>query len=219
MAIKMRGLFWMVSSAFCLLGGAAQALPTFFTDRTAFTASAGPLGEERFETAFVPIATRSFAGFDLGVEDGSLVSIADPGFVSEGARAVSDGAPSSQRFLFAFDQPVFAFGLDIIGFGDVAAPHALTASTGDGQLTGYEIDSVPPQNASETVQFWGVVSSSSFSTLTLDTGVGGDRVGLDFAVFSTEPSSSAVPVPAALPLLGSALAALAFAHRRRRADA
>ncbi|MEO0681441.1 MAG: PEP-CTERM sorting domain-containing protein [Pseudomonadota bacterium] len=58
------------------------------------------------------------------------------------------------------------------------------------------------------------------SQLTLDAGNGLDRVGLDFAVFSrTPPPSSDVPAPAALPLLGSALAALAFARRRRRAGA
>lgn len=64
----------------------------------------------------------------------------------------------------------------------------------------------------------GLTSSALFLTIALDFGGASDEVGLDNVVFS-QSVVSAVPIPAALPLFGTGLAALGFLGWRKKRKA
>ncbi|MEO0681440.1 MAG: hypothetical protein AAF192_13610 [Pseudomonadota bacterium] len=74
--------------AFPTSAGAAQAMPTFFSDRGAFNAAAGPLLEERFNDPFSAETSVAFDGFSVAVGSGPLVGVSTSEF---GGILVSEG--------------------------------------------------------------------------------------------------------------------------------
>ena len=181
-----------------LVSSVAEPAPVFFNSRAAFDLAAGTLTEERFEVAFAPANTVQFNGFSIAVDVDNVLSSTDGSLVSEGSRAVTDAVAGNQRFIMDFDAPTIAFGLDINDWGDQPGAHDLTATSDTGSFLNHIIASAPPALLNGNTMFWGVIDMSPFNSITLDTGLGADRIGIDFAVHQT-----AVPEPTTLAMFAN----------------
>jgi len=199
---------------------ASAGSPSFFGDRGAFeTAAAGagvPLdGFESFEN-FPADDGEFFAELDA---DGFTVTsrdvnfdFLDPitvqeqasgGFPTDGDQLLSISSFDFTETTFTFDAPVFAAGLDLLAFGDFQG----ITSTIEGSINGGERFTIfDGTGTSGNTAFFGVVSGSAISTLTIFNNFDGDQYGIDAVSFG-------VPTPGAAGLL--ALGGLAAARRRR----
>lgn len=212
--MKLRVFFALAAAALCSLGaGVAEAGPIFFGNRAAFDAATGTLTEERFETPFAAANEVQFNGFKIKVGTAGVLSTTIGSLVSEGLRAVTDQTASNRTFTITFDTATTAFGVDISDWGDLGTPHSLTATSDTGSFVNYVIDSVPPSNNNGNVQFWGVVDTAGFNSIVIDTGLGSDRIGLDFAVHQP------VPEPTTLAIFGLGALGLTGVRRRRKKSA
>ncbi|KKK49046.1 hypothetical protein LCGC14_3139020 [marine sediment metagenome] len=188
-----------------LASSVCQASQISYDNRGSFSAATDTLVEERFETFFTSAQTVQFNGFSISVQIGKALSTTTGSLVSEGSRAVTDETATNRVFTIVFDVPTYAFGMDINDWGTSGGTHSLTASSDTG--LNHVIASSPPSLGSGNTIFWGVVDSDAFNTITIDTGYGGDRIGIDYA------EHSSVPEPATIGLL--AFGGLALIRKRR----
>ena len=100
-------------------------------------------------------------------------------------RSATDNTSNNQTFLFDFDLPTLAFGADFIGFGGGA--HNLTATSDTGSFAEHVIATA----ASPNQVFWGVIDDTAFNTIMIDTGIGADRISIDFVQHAPIPEPTA----------------------------
>jgi hypothetical protein len=181
----------LASSAF--IATSAQAQVTYYTDEASFLAALGgaPVTEDFEDTALVP----------------GLTFVSTVGSIG-GGRFNDQLAPSAQTTTFSFGGAINAFG----GFWDLTPGGA-----------GVGITFTPAPGATLTVelprtysgQFWGFISTNTFSSLLLTAGTqanGVETYNLDNLTFGT---AAAVPEPAAWGMLIGGFGLAGMAMRRR----
>lgn len=199
---------------------ASAALVTPYTDRTLFQAAAGATVTEDFNS--VAVGT-SFIGTPLDLGGFTLErTISDFGPLPTGIIDDGTGAFNVNGTNFAsvqtatfigdlvlnFDAPIFAFGLDLKGFNDLVLRTSIW-------LDGEAYPGLTTEPADSPFRFLGFTSDTSFTSITFLANEGdGDAFGIDNIEYSTV---SAVPVPAAAWLFGSAILGMfGFSRRKTR---
>jgi hypothetical protein len=197
-------------------GSTAQAATTVFTDRAlwqaAVDAANGITTTDTFSTDIAPadtitlssgiVSANSLPGrlfLDNGVGSGSYRNNVD-------GRALS----ASETITWTFPIPIFAFGADF--FSVTAGTAQITASFSGSSETfnlGGELGASPGTTVSGFIGFLGTstITSLVFSSAILEN----DFFRIDNASFATP-----IPIPAALPLFATGVAAVAYAGRRKR---
>jgi hypothetical protein len=110
--------------------------------------------------------------------------------------------------------PIFAFATDVgslENFGNTSDPTItfnFTGGTGSITLNNYL------SSSANTLAFFGISSTTSFSSITINDPTNG--LILDNFTFTIEPAASATPLPAALPLFATGLGALGLLGWRRK---
>ena len=194
---------FLTLAALAALAAPGARAQVFFTDRAAFNAAAGGgLSFESFETPFAPAPTVNFPGFSIS-ETGAISNtvFSDPFGATDGSLAAVYRDNDNSVSTFAFTSPVTAFGLDV------------TTSTATTVLVGGDISSSFSLFAN-TPQFFGVISTTPFSTVTFNAS-GPPEVGFDAVSFGTA-AVGVVPEPGTLALVGTGLLPLAGVVVRRR---
>ncbi len=105
-------------------------------------------------------------------------------------------------FTITFDAPVRAFGASFGGMQNSALRTVI-------EVAGTTV--TPPQQVGDTIQFFGLVSDTTFTTLRF-VGLANDGFGMDNVLFS---AAAPVPGPGGSALALGALAMLAAGARRR----
>lgn len=200
--------------------GAASAQSTF-DDRGMFESGANDVGVvldgfESFEgfpasdsdftnevdaDGFTVTGEDLFDGFPfvLTIQD----SVANGLAPTDGANYLSISSFDENVLTLTFDSAVNAVGLDLIDFGDFGGPATIVAQL-DG---GAEFTVFDGAAASGSTAFFGVVSETAFTTLTITNNFDGDQYGIDAVSFGV------IPAPGAFAAVG--LGGLAAARRRR----
>ncbi|MEX2034494.1 MAG: PEP-CTERM sorting domain-containing protein [Xanthobacteraceae bacterium] len=222
---KALGLAFVVTGL--LLGNNPVTSATVYTDRAAWEAAVGAFTTDTFSN---PITAALSITLDSGVvSEMTGTSTALFGYIN-GVKEHS-GAPDAYagfvnqhghyQTVWTFPAPITAFGGD---FAHVNIPNGLNVTgnfDGSGDQT-ISIAQLIPENMppGEGQGFFGLVGLAPFQSILFRSndgdlsGTNGDAFYIDN--FSFNPSSSAVPVPAALPLFASGLGVLALLARRRR---
>ena len=208
----MKQLTLLTLAAAMLAPLGAHAAVTYTTD-AAFLAAAGPgVAFESFEVLGVSTATsRGYADVTFSCAGGPWC----PGFFGNSSMTADNGSQSlyfasPSTVTFTFNSGITAFGIAIGGAGDVGAL-TLAASLNNGDsanaLTAYSSGS---GFFSGNRQYFGIMSSTAFTSITFTPTNSGD------GIFFDSLSYKAVPEPSSMLLLG--LGALgAFAARRKKA--
>lgn len=112
-----------------------------------------------------------------------------------------------------FDRPIHGFGFDGIDIGDFRGELTIDIYTGEKLLHAFTLDEVVGGEGGD-VLFWGVFDGENpFTTVVF--GNSNPLENGEGDVFAMDGLTVVTPVPAALPLLGSGIAALAWMRRRR----
>ena len=201
------------------LGGAhgALAVVSTYNDFGTFSAAAGLLSEESFESE---AATNIFDLTDLTLTDFSLsgdnpFGVIDApafggAFATNGTNYIVGSVATTYTFEFSVPQNFFA--LTITDFGDNAADD-LIITVGTDQYIWRDSSDADVGNGSDV--FFGYSDTgSAFTTVTISTP--GDAIGIDDVQYA---AISAVPIPPAILLSLSGLGALSLVGRRERANA
>lgn len=214
----------MIAAAMVLVGGAAQAATlTTFDDRALFDA-ATTTSTEDFEsfirdTSFLyttldigPFTVTNNAAVDPDLDDYNFIDVPPQAFSTlppDASTHLVGGLFDGDTIVLTFDSPITAFGADFRGF-------VPSSQFSQFEIAGQTLDS--PRASGFPTLFFGVISDSPFSTVTVR-GLGfpiGDSFGMDNVAYGSA-SPAAIPVPATLPLLALALAAIGgLATARRR---
>jgi hypothetical protein len=116
---------------------------------------------------------------------------------------------SAEQISFGFDRQIRGFGFDGIDIGDFRGELSIDLFEGEKLVRAFTLDQVAGGKGGD-VLFWGFFSGqSSFDKVVFG------NTNADSDVFAMDGLTVVTPVPAALPLLGSGLAALAWMRRRR----
>lgn len=203
-----------------LMAGAGSAATTSYTNATAFAAAAGTLQLENFrgEVRGSSLAgTRDFGGFTTTLNS----SVTDPAFNVVGGPSSlnSAGLPGTnlqigllegETFTFTFDSAITAFGALFANVNDF-----FPRSTFSG---GGTTDWLPVVNRFGA-RFFGIVSDTPFTTVTITGGLFTEGFGIDNVRWAAAPVPTPVPLPASGILLLGAVLAVGAIGRRRRAQA
>jgi hypothetical protein len=164
--------------------------------------------------------------FGAGPADGNIFST--PLSPGEGPHAPSNfvgtsglGIVQDGTFTTSFNTPVLGAGLFLIdlfnpGGADPATIQAFTGQNGTGTSLG-TFTAAPFNFQNNNLYFMGITSSGADIGSLVFTGLGsstGDHIGLDNVEFAL-PTSSTVPEPSSLALLGTGLLALVGFVRRK----
>lgn len=199
------------------LGAASGAAAAVYTSDAAFTAAVGatPLTLQSFESA--PVATATSLNFG-NVTFNCNGSTYCPGFFGRSSFFATDGqfsvfyaTPDTATFTFA--SAITAFGVDVIGLGDVGTT---TFSIDDG--TGPQALQTSYNAPFGTVTFAGLTNAAGFTTITFsgtqrDDGIFFDRLRFGGTVGPGVPE----PMTWALMLAGFGVVGTAM-RRRQSAD-
>lgn len=190
----------------------AQAAPTYYTNEAAFSAAVSGAGIglsfEGFESG-----STSFAGGHVSCTGSAYCSgwfgARDIFLATEGTKALTWATPD--QAVFNFDSPINAFGVDVLGIGDVA-PITLRVATSSGNsfdiFTNYS-----GSYGADNRLFAGIVDlSDSFVSVTFSGNNSGDGVWHDRLRFGA--GGGVVPEPASLALFGLGLLGLGFARKK-----
>ena len=137
------------------------------------------------------------------VDTGQSLSPPNNLFTTAGS---SGFAPLTDRFIFSFEKPIVAFGINFVSSA-ANTDGAFFAETSLGNILLSGFDPVVP---GVNVSFLGLISTNPFDSVSIGANVNA-LYGLDDMTFST-----VVPLPAALPLLASGILGLLFLARRRK---
>jgi hypothetical protein len=185
-----------------------QAATIVYTSDAAFlSAAGGGLSSEGFETAVLGTPTSvTFPGGTFGCAGGSYCPSffgISGSFADAGSQSVYFATPDSATF--TFDSAITAFGVAIGGAGDVGAitlladlsngdsVNALTAYTGPGFVFG------------ENRQFFGVIDTVPFTSITFTGSNSDDGVFFDTMYYGTA-APTGIPEPSSFLLAGIGLA-------------
>lgn len=181
---------------------------TPYSTRSAFNTAAGPLGIEDFES-FTP-TENAFLGtyFDFGAfyamnESNSTAAGGDirwPGTVNGSVEIVGSIFIGGAQFHMIFDQPITALGFDADNLADQRFDDIIFNNTAG--------DIVQVHDAIDEVRFWGFISDTPFTSITIrQTG------GLNQDGFRFDDIAYSIPSPAGVPMLVSALLVRLRRHR------
>lgn len=203
-----------LASASVLSLASAHAALTIFTDRTAYlSALGGSLVEETFDSILVDThfrnTTLQFDHFSVGysgVIRGNQFNLIDAGAPVSGnnpfnSTALVGGVGPGEPLTFALTSPAYAFGGDWARINDTLKRSVFEVA-GEQVDPGLDLDG-----------FFGVISSTAFSTFTVLGVAFGEGFGLDNVAISFDPIVDPEPVP--LPAAGLLFAGGAFAAYRR----
>lgn len=194
--------------------GASAATYTTYSDRTAFEAAAGPVTTNDLES--VP-AGSGYDGISLDLGDFSVFADANGNparnKVDDGFRTPEtpsyNGTQTADFFLnnssgsLTFAAPIYSIGFDIAFFGNGAASVSKVTILG--------FDFLGDLLGNEQI-FFGLLSDTPFTTIGFSA-TANDGFQIDNISYGGAP---AVPLPAGLPLIATALAGLVLVRRRRR---
>lgn len=184
-----------IAIVFSALPSASQAAVTFFSNRVAFNAAAGPTSletfnsfttEENFRSA--PLTVGAFSLNQIGISLGTTRNFIDiqplqfSAFNVDGSTIVNGFIDSNSILRITFASAVTSFGADFASFGTGQGSSIVSAAG----------SSLVAQNV-PGVQFIGFVSDAPFTIVELlgTFQTGGDGFGFDNLAFS-----SAIPEPA-----------------------
>ena len=209
-----RILLSVLASASVLSLTSAHAALTIFTDRSAYlSALGGSLVEETFDSILVDTHFRNttvqFDHFSVGysgVIRSSTFNFIDAGAPNSvnntfGSTALVGGVGPGEPLTFALTSPAYAFGGDWARINDTVARSVFDVA-GEQVDPGLDLDG-----------FFGVVSTTAFSTFTVLGIAFGEGFGLDNVAISFDPIDNGRPVP--VPAAGLLFAGGAFAAYRR----
>jgi hypothetical protein len=222
--LAMKAIFYRVCAA-CLLfmelaAHPANAVTTTYTNDTAFFAAAGPLHLQDFNSS--PIS--SVPGTSITYPN-LVVSCSGSGFCSPTgfgtSTASKDGLSvyfvSPSTATFTFHSPIRKFGIYIGGLGTILpgwTDFSISNSNGFSSV-------IFPHYASTTETndfnlFAGLISDSSFTSVSLMGTEIGDGIFLDDLYYGQSATKSVTPLPAALPLFATGLGLLGLLGWRRK---
>jgi hypothetical protein len=212
--------FSMFCAVACLAlvakAGSVSAAPVTYTSDAAFTAAtlSTPLTLQSFEGA--PIDTST--SLDFGNVTFSCQGVAFcPGFFGQSSLLATDGVFSvffatADTGIFTFSSPITAFGIDVIGLGDVGTT-SFFIDNGSGPIALETNYSAP----GGTQTFAGITDAAGFTTVSFTGLEANDGVFFDRLRFGGA-AVTAVPEPLTLSLFGTGVAG-AIALRRRKKKA
>jgi hypothetical protein len=179
----------------------AMAAPTYYTDFSGFSAAAGVLTTNNLDGA---PAGLDWGDFDFGVAGAS-------GTVTTAAYSTGNsaqGAGDDATFIFTFDAPVFAFGIDIFDLGTSGASSLFILVDGVEHTL---FSSVTGANGN--LRFGGVTDASGMTNISIYSTNQYDVIELDNVSYR----GGAVPEPATWAMMLVGFGGLGAALRRRRA--
>ncbi len=215
-----RTLTLLAALAFC---APALAVPMTFVndpvaDRALFEAAAGPLVVESFEDTFTNAASVGFPvggpqAFTVSTNNGNLSSSTFARGVSDGTRSLAVDEEPQTTLTFSFASAINAFGIDIndMNFVNLSISDNLGNNFSDILLG----DNGGPAGGPsfENRQFFGLVNSDAFSTVTL-TFTQASASGTLF-VDRLQYGGARIPEPATLALMGLGFVGLGYTRKRR----
>jgi hypothetical protein len=207
--MNLRPYLGLASAALLVLAAPAAAAPTYYFDAASFAADAPALGFESFEApSFVQPTFQIFS--DVVVVSSGLL-FTDNMFPTDGKLLLSIVTPST--ITFNFNQPITAFGIDVVGLGTVGFTDlVLTTANGSGQIYADFIS-----NAFDNVLFAGVIDPTGFTAVTLSGTSASDVIEFDRLFYSIPDPVGGVPEPANWALMIAGFGLVGAAQRRHKA--
>ena len=224
---------WLVLAA----SSAQAATVQVFFDRQAFEAAAGPLTVEDFNDFTADASFGAASGVLQPLQVGPFSLSSDRGGNANrvDAQVNGSGAPNldsnrvdetpfvrvqetagNNDFFIDFDDPIFAFGTDVASYSNRQTDILLSF----GIEPAFRLDG--DDAANEIIDFVGFVTDVAFSQIAVVRDGGDNTFGLDNFAFSTTnsltgvTSTTAVPLPAALPVFLIGLGVFGAYARSRR---
>lgn len=203
----------VVVTMFAVLGAAASASAgTIYNNEAVFLSAAGTLDFESFEG--LAASNTAAAGFSRSLSAFTISGSPNAGVfdlvnylgthATDGTKYVEVEGGTQQTLTFTFASAITAFGVMTTDYGDFTA-NSMTFTTNGGGAGNAVVGARPDG----TDQFFGFIDTANpFTTLTLTTASGqfGDPFSVDRVRYSPTTSTTPVPEPASLFLLGTGLA-------------
>ena len=213
MSPALKSLVIAAAGAVLIAAGPASAAQTIYTTRTAFDTAAGAgLAFESFETQRNG-QTVSYPPVTVSETNDSFNLIVHTSNAATFTAATTDGLRSiwfidftgNSLATFSFLNPITAFGID------TAFSQARTATFAGGVSGSLSL-------AANTPGFFGVISDTPFSTVTVDLNGSVTNVGFDALAFGiAAPPPAPVPEPATWAIMIAGFGLVGAAMRRRNA--
>lgn len=194
----------------------ATADVIFFDSRAEFEAASEQLTMESFEAPFVTGSNIQFPSVSIEevsplpeLRRSTAATFATAGFAS--LEYFSDG-PSTIKIIF--DEPVTAFAINLISFGNASGGDLMVADNGS-MLTPRIVAVAPPSLMPLNILFIGYISPGvPFTEVLLTTSTSGDTIAMDELSFG-----QAIPEPSTIMLALFSIGAFAMVSRRQRTPA